>query len=160
MNVVFLDIDGVLNNSCDSDLHCTTEEGGCDFYSPTCVSRLNLLTDITSASIVVSSTWRLGETVESLQIKLKIMGIKAPVIGRTEDLGNNCVRGNEILKWIKDNIDLLGVDYYHEYKNYVILDDDTDMLLWQKNNFIHTDGQRGLTWDDVELAKCIFNRGY
>ena len=45
-----------------------------------------------------------------------------------------CVRGNEINKWIHDNNDIIG-DYI-KFKDYVILDDDNDMLFIQRHNFI------------------------
>jgi hypothetical protein len=156
--IIFLDIDGVLNNSEDSDMHETL--GGCDFYSPNCVQRLNNLTDKTGAKIVVSSTWRLGTTVEDLVGKLKSMGVTGEIIGKTDDLRSlHGFRGNEILKWIKDNIKLLGCVHHWQFKSYVILDDDTDMLLWQKDNFVNTDGQIGLTDKDVEDAIVILNKG-
>jgi hypothetical protein len=152
MKVIFLDIDGVLNNSDDSDLH--EGEGTMNFYSPNCVAILNSITGWTKAKIVVSSTWRLGVTLVDLQVQLRSMGITGQVIGKTEDLRVlDGYRGNEILKWIKDNKDILSYNFYHEYKSYVILDDDTDMLLWQKDNFVHTDGNLGLT--DLDAAKAI-----
>lgn len=150
MKIIFLDIDGVLNNADDSDMHI--HKGGTHFYSPKCVSYLNRITDKTGAKIVVSSTWRLRASVEQLQVTLKEMGVTGQVIDKTCQLNHlGGYRGNEILKWVKDNKELLGADY-HEYKHYVILDDDTDMLLWQKDNFINTDGYKGLSLEDVEGA--------
>ena len=81
MKIIFLDVDGVLNNADDSDYH--VHKGGCDFYSPKCVSLLNQITGATGAKIVVSSTWRLSKTVEQLQIKFKEMGITGEVIDKT-----------------------------------------------------------------------------
>lgn len=54
-----------------------------------------------------------------------------------------CVRGNEINKWIHDNNDIIG-DYI-KFKDYVILDDDNDMLFIQRHNFIQTNPFVGLT---------------
>ena len=66
-------------------------------------------------------------------------------------------RGVEIKQWIDTHIysdngknwkrKRLGVDY-----NYVILDDDTDMLLEQKDHFIQCDGMIGLTNEQVDKA--------
>lgn len=155
MKIVFLDIDGVLNNADDSDPH--TYKDGCYFYSPACVTRLNNITDKTGAKIVVSSTWRLGKTVEQLQAQLLEMGVTGDVIDKTCSLAHlDGYRGNEIIKWVKDNEDLLGYHHYN-FKEYVILDDDSDMLLWQKDNFVHTDGYRGLTDSDVYDAISILN---
>lgn len=155
MNIIFLDVDGVLNNADDSDYH--VHNGGCYFYSPKCVSLLNQITDVTGAKIVVSSTWRLGKTVEQLQIKFKEMGITGEVIDKTCQLNHlDGYRGNEIIKWVKDNEDLTG-HFYYNLKSYVIIDDDSDMLLWQKDNFVHTDGQKGLTQADAYDAINILN---
>ena len=43
-------------------------------------------------------------------------------------------------------------------ESFVILDDDSDMLPEQMNNFIHVDGQVGLTDRDVLTAIEILNR--
>lgn len=40
---------------------------------------------------------------------------------------------------------------------YVILDDDSDMLDTQRNNFIHTDWEVGLTEENVNDAIKILN---
>ena len=47
----------------------------------------------------------------------------------------------------------LGVDF-----NYVILDDDQDMLFTQSNNFICCDGYEGLTLDNTNKAIEILNK--
>jgi len=56
------------------------------------------------------------------------------------------VRGTEISTWIKDNIipETHGCQYY-DFKKYVIIDDDSDMLLSQQHHVFHTDGYGGLT---------------
>lgn len=61
-----------------------------------------------------------------------------------------CVRGNEINKWIHDNNDIIG-DYI-KFKDYVILDDDNDMLFIQRHNFIQTNPFVGLTDYIMEQA--------
>ena len=72
-------------------------------------------------------------------------------------------RGVEIHQWIDTNIHsdngknwkrkTLGVDY-----QYVILDDDCDMLYIQRNNFIRTNGNIGLTEENCKLAIEILNK--
>ena len=46
----------------------------------------------------------------------------------------------------------VGVDF-----QYVILDDDSDMLLVHADHFIHTDGYLGLSQSDAIQAVCILN---
>lgn len=158
MKIIFLDIDGVLN--CESDMGTKYDarlNTPCHFYSTRCRDNLNTLLEQTEANIVVSSTWRLGETIESMQDILIQMGVIGEVIGLTPRLhGEASLRGNEILKWIKDNQDHIGVPYY-QYRTYVILDDDSDMLYWQKDNFVCTDRYSGLTIKDCNKAMMMLN---
>ena len=72
-------------------------------------------------------------------------------------------RGVEIKQWIDTHIHSengknwnykdIGVDF-----NYVILDDDSDMLLEQAEHFVKTDTLLGLSKDDVERAIKILNQ--
>lgn len=166
MKLIFLDIDGVLNGyGEDYTYEYITgykDSTGCDKHliSKQLVANFNYLVAYTQAKVVVSSTWRLGETVDSMQKILDSVGVVCEVVGLTDSFNHeHSYRGNEILHWIKGNTDKTGCDKYYEYKSYVILDDDSDMLLWQKDNFVHTDGQKGLTRSDVWKAINILNRG-
>jgi hypothetical protein len=154
MKVIFLDIDGVLNNDHDDIVHNT--EG---FYCPVLVDRLNKIIHATRAKIVVSSTWRLSRRVSQLQDTLSTMGVIGEVIGRTDDIeGRWALRGNAIFKYILDNTEQLGVERWWDFKSYVILDDDNDMLLDQVGHFVRTDGLLGLTEKNVQQAIEILNR--
>lgn len=72
-------------------------------------------------------------------------------------------RGVEIKQWIDTHIHSengknwnykeIGSDF-----NYVILDDDSDMLLEQAEHFVKTDTLLGLSEDDVERAIKILNQ--
>ena len=42
------------------------------------------------------------------------------------------------------------------YNNYAIIDDDSDMLLWQKDNFFQTDSYSGLTPTTCYKIKNFF----
>ena len=66
-----------------------------------------------------------------------------------------CKRGNEIHQWIDDNRESVGP--YYQFTEYVILDDDSDMLYWQRNNFLLVDRFVGLTNGTVFQAKKILN---
>lgn len=57
-------------------------------------------------------------------------------------------RGIEIDRWLWEHEDVI---------NYVILDDDSDMLLSQKKHFIKTHALRGISKRDVEKAIKILN---
>ena len=157
MKIIFLDIDGVLNNE-DSDIVYLQEGSVCvgGFFCPELVGRLNTIIQETGASIVLSSTWRLGLNLESAQKLMIELGVTGRVVGITDHVWDNHVlRGNEIYKWILDNEDMVGE--YYNFSNYLILDDDSDMLYWQRNNFVQTNGLKGLTDSNVMESIAILN---
>lgn len=155
MKIIFLDVDGVLNNQImyeNRDDIIGTRGGK---VSQKCIARLNMLTEATNAKIVLSSTWRADEGVEEY---LTEAGIKGEIIGKTPILRDRfSLRGNEIHAWIVENEQLIGKPY-HEYHSFVILDDDSDMLLWHKENFFWCDPYAGLTPNLVYKATRLLNR--
>lgn len=154
---VFLDIDGVLNSEqyyLEKPQHKRWKEfknkldkhiawGVCNI-DPKAVKLLNKLVSGTNARIVVSSSWR-GDY--ALQTVFSLAGIIEPIYGETPRLESR-FRGEEIDKWLKER---------QEPYKYVILDDDSDMLDTQRNNFIHTDWKVGLTEENVNEAIKILN---
>lgn len=157
--LIFLDFDGVLN----SQLWYVRTKGSReqDDLDTEAIGFLNTLIKKTGAKVVVSSTWRIGRTVDELQEILNRNGFTGEVLDKTKDLrigedGDCILRGNEILQWIKSHPEHVNVGYW-DYKNYVIFDDDTDMLYWQRNNFIKTNPYVGLTFSDIYNAEKILN---
>jgi hypothetical protein len=111
MNIVFLDIDGVLaswlkmgNINVDADGH---------LFEPAAIEALNKITNHIDGKIVISSTWRETRTLEIFQDFFKRRGVEGEVIGLTPELDNG--RADEIQTWIDEN----EVDYF------IIIDDDT-----------------------------------
>lgn len=162
---MFLDIDGVLNCQLlyEEQKGKAKMESKDDYYaSQICKKRidwLNKLCEEENIQVVISSTWRLGRTVEELQQLFSLVGATFKIIDKTPNLrGEGCLRGNEIYKWIQDNSEkLFGIKYY-EYKSYVIVDDDSDMLLWQAPHFFKTDSYSGLTPNTCYKIKQFFSR--
>jgi hypothetical protein len=109
------------------------------------VEMFNELCKQTNAVVVISSTWRMGKTVEELQEIMDYCGATFEIIDKTgrSDLRE---RGPEIKKWLSDNIkeETHGCLYFDFYK-YAIIDDDSDMMLNQKEHFFQTDNYSGLT---------------
>lgn len=164
MKIIFLDFDGVLNHEQfyvrrhADDFKGYGEYPVCEFDYKS-IEILNYIIENTGAKVVVTSTWRLGRTLEELQGLLNQVGFIGEVIGKTVSFhGEESVRGNEILNWIKKNTDLIDLEYY-VFEKYVILDDDSDMLYWQRNNFLQVDRYVGLTYGVGEQAIYILNRG-
>lgn len=161
-NIIFLDIDGVLAGY----EYLKTGKG---FIDPECVKKVNRLEEF-DAEIVITSSWGYddGRTEKSL----RACGLTLPIIGYTQRFyADWFCRGNEIEKWLHDNcggmgtkygVDEFGVPYYKrnhkediDYE-YIVLDDDSDMLLGQKDNFIKVNRETGITDEDIEKCKQIF----
>jgi len=143
MKVIFLDIDGVLNNT--SSMH-----EGVHLLPEKCLLIDSLCND-TGAVIVVSSTWRLCYDIKILETLLWRSGISSTnIIDVTPDIPNKgSIRGMEIEKWLsetKENIE-----------SFVILDDDSDFFHHQTSFFVKIDRDAGITRRNCEQAKKILN---
>jgi hypothetical protein len=104
MKIIFLGIDGVLNNPkfinyCNSrNIHPN------DQIDPAAVYYLNKLTDATKASIVIASNWRitylLSNNLTGLISLLKKHKVTGNIIGMTPDHNMINSRKHEINDWI------------------------------------------------------------
>jgi len=163
MKVIFLDFDGVLNSLQsfkfwadvrDQDdwekglqgSQMSLKEYLAMELCPICVHNVQeLVTRTPGVKIVVSSSWRVGETVETLKKMLKMSKpISDAIIDVTESFSN--IRGEEIQKWL---------DAHPEVTDYVILDDDQDMLDSQKDHFVKTTFMHGFQYGDLLWAQRI-----
>jgi len=151
--VIFLDIDGVMNSAPFLTKH-TTPYGiaivgsmdGVEGIDPKAVDLLNTLVEESGANIVISSSWRFGHTIITLQSIFNRLGFKFPerIIGSTSDLPGKS-RGEEISLWLKQ----VPVDAF------IILDDDTDMK-GVRDHHIKTDFNKGLLQEHVTRALEMF----
>lgn len=131
LKVVFLDFDGVVS----------TQNSGWNI-DPAKVALIDRLCQETGAQIVVSSSWRIGETPESLQ---KILGCQSPVIGLTPWPRNDVVRGDEIRAWLKS--------HGRDVEAYVILDDETDAGHGHDGHFVWVKAEPD-GFNESHLALC------
>ena len=163
--IVFLDIDGCVN----SEQWYMKTRGKSGDFDPEAIVLLNQLKDI-GAEVVISSSWG-----ESGVKPLQDVGLELPIVGVTEHFYVDWFcRGNEIEKWLLVNFEGMGTKYgcdgsgmpYYRKRygdeltdyEYVIIDDDTDFLLGQVDNFIHVDRNTGITQADIDKARKILNR--
>jgi hypothetical protein len=171
MKIIFLDIDGVLNNpgtytnrdKLVVDLGC----GGLKYrqencFEPELVSNLNEIIKQTGAYIVLSSSWRYGLNSHG-EIKAllnKIFGIKGNILGKTPECIVWKTRAEEIQAWLDRSLpyyqDLFGLDGDEPLENFIILDDDRHFGNLQ-NNLIKIDGSKGLTKDDANKTIEMLN---
>ena len=161
-----MDIDGVLAGY---RYLCSSPDGPFRFIDP---EKCKLINQLNGAEIVISSSWGYdnGKTEETL----KACGLEIPIIGYTDHFYQEWLcRGNEIEKWLIDNFGGMGTKYGYDddgepyYKHhhnesdvdyeFVIFDDDTDMLFGQKDNFIHINSDTAITQEDINKAKKILD---
>lgn len=147
--IVFLDIDGVLNSAnFFSQDNIYPRDNRRSQLDPQAIKYLN---EIADWNFVLSSTWRKFYERDEMNKLLNDMGFKGTIIDYTPDLNwKGSLRGNEIRVWMNEN----GL---RDSTKYIIFDDDSDMLLWQKDNFIHIDGHFGLSPNHVYRAKRKMN---
>ena len=154
--IVFLDIDGVLAST---DFLC---KSGGKFIDKEKVSLLNKLKPY-GVEVVISSSWGYNEDTVK---ELTECGLELPIIGGTEHFHYDWLcRGNEIAKWICESFGVYNVftGEVYNYKDsedyeYVIFDDDADMLMCQKDNFICVDSYTALLEEHIEKAIDILER--
>lgn len=149
-NLLFLDIDGVLNcqlhyeSTKDLNKHDMTREEYKDMHL--CKNRIKWLNELcaeTDTAVVISSTWR-SDGLEEMQKVFKRNGATFEIIGTTPYC--DCrVRGVEIKMWLEGNVEDIFSVKSHNFYRYAIIDDDSDMLLNQGPHFFQTDTYSGLT---------------
>ena len=140
-------------------------------FDPDAVNRLNTIITLTGAKVVVSSSWRHGRSVEELQSILNQVGFVGEIIDITPYFGGiegyTIPRGCEIERWL-DTKGFQRINWSKEeqqkhidksfVKNYIILDDDSDMLSEQKTSFFQTDGYCGLSPNVLYRMKRHLNK--
>ncbi len=143
--ILFLDVDGVLNNT--KTFHTSESRYGSNkLIDPYMCLLVHRIVEATGCDIVLSSSWRHFKKGQDV----KDAGI--PFIDITVDCCSG-VRGVEIQNW-------LNKGFPHDVRSdpskfrYAVLDDDSDMLLNQKDHFFQTTFESGLT---DEIAKKVIN---
>ena len=156
MNVVFLDVDGVINtpmwhqnqNKILMPTYNFPEHGkannwqACQWVSHFCQQY--------GYSIVVSSTWREGQSMESLRNILYASGIakKIDIVDKTPVFHKE--RGHEIRRWLENNGEK------HNVKRVIIFDDDADMVYPElMSRLVQTQQGSGFLMDSFNEASRI-----
>jgi hypothetical protein len=161
MNVIFLDIDGVMVTT-RTFLARLEDRHGFDPIGAKIIARICEEFDV---KIVISSTWRFfsdlncAKTEEErchynsdLRRNLEqydLMNYIHPD-WRTKDIYRHCdgkVRGDEIAEWLSR---------HPEVKKYAIIDDDSDMLENQMDVFVHTRFDEGIQVSHWRKLEEIF----
>ena len=168
--VIFLDIDGVLNSElwarfCYNRRHKRKHKHN-NLLCPYLINKLAKYCKNHNIKLIISSSWRCGsynKTIEDFQRYKQLNPILEYIIGVTPYCEDR-MRGHEIdvcMQILNDN------ELYNKYKvlfkerfiieNYVIIDDDNDMLQSQLNNFVQTSFWDGLSKKHYKNINKIFN---
>ena len=170
MKVIFLDIDGVLNSEEYAQRwhkEHLEQIGQHIWADKKAVDRLIGLIQKSGCYIILSSSWRrynLHDTILALSEYPSLERILPYLIGITPHRWSYGCRGDEIKRLMDDWEGWIKTGLVSEkckddrIDNYVILDDDNDMLDEQKEHFIHVDWVVGLQDSDVE--KCLKILGF
>lgn len=162
MRVLFLDFDGVLNShqsahfwhnkrdqsKWENEMYTAWQGFPKEYlaqeFCPIAMSNVEeLVRRVPDLKIVVSSSWRLGETVESLKkILYPSKLIADAIIDVTPRFGGEA-RGHEIHDWLTKHV---------EVTKFVIVDDDEDMV-HLSNRLVRTDNYHGFTFRDMIKAQ-------
>ncbi len=137
MNLLFLDIDGVLNSD-DSPVN----EQFLYSFSPDCVKVLNRILQKYQLKIVLSSSWRMVFDTEKQNRIFKENGVVQMPYGQTPDLGYSN-RAKEIKAYLKNR----------KVENFLILDDMN--LQGFKHHFVRINPSTGLCENDLEKVDLV-----
>jgi hypothetical protein len=146
MNIIFLDIDGVMNHRrhmIRSKLHKSFE------FCPKSVEHVKQILEQTNSKIVLSSSWRIGETIETFKKNyLSHYRLQNYLVGMTPFSGNfNETRGLEIQQYIN-----LVKNTYLNVDRFIIIDDDKDMSHLM-SRLVHCTNLNGL--DEIKRDEAI-----
>ena len=145
MNIIFLDVDGVLNS-----IEYLTEKYNSlkrilkqeEMLDTACIKNLKEIVDKTNSKIVITSSWKICD----LDILNKVFSkYDLKIYGITKNYGDK--RGKEIREWLSINKDVC---------NYIIIDDDMfEDYVGLENNIIRTSMYSGRGLNSIHVKEAI-----
>ena len=163
-NVLFLDIDGVLNTDRQHDRCVNLRIAPVDrfgyAFDHESIANLKRIIEHTGACIVISSSWKMWgldamqELWANRNLPGKVIGITPNTVSDemllSADLDHMdipAIKGSEIKEWL--------LTYGSPDTHYAILDDFPDMLPEQESHFVQTNPTIGITKDDADRIITI-----
>lgn len=131
--VIFLDVDGVLNDAQPIAALPTTQSGWAALIDEERVSLLNDIIDATSAKVVLSSSWRQVHSLDDMQSMLERRGFDGKLVDETPIVDKT--RGEQIQAWL--------AMHRGEVERFVAIDDSPFMAPLADENRVKTSGRRG-----------------
>lgn len=143
-NVIFLDVDGVLNCSRTRVAFAGVGNAGntknWHKFDDVTVRMIRAVSRKANAPIVLSSVWRILADIPQFAAFYDLN-----VIDRTKAI--NGFRGEEIQEWL---------NRHPHVKNYAIIDDSNDMFENQMTHFVQTNGDEGFSYKNfLQLCKIF-----
>lgn len=149
--LAFLDFDGVLN----SERFFVTRPPGTVALDPVAIDLLNGLVARSHARIVISSTWRIGQTLGALRALLGRVGFKGRVVGKTPDYCGHYQAG----AWVNPRRRGEEIQAFLDgwtgkpVEAFVILDDESEEEIAPlSHRLVRTSWAEGLTQDHIERS--------
>lgn len=139
MKVLFLDVDGVLNNE-----EMIREVHDMHYLDDTFLARIARVVKASGCKVVISSTWRLS-VVSLTRLKDALARHGVEIYSLTPDSMMQ-PRREEILAWLNNN---------KQVENYAVLDDDEDADVG--SGFFRTTFKDGLTDEIADQIITHFN---
>jgi hypothetical protein len=149
MRVIFLDIDGVLNNGVSRTVELPLVDGGTaavPCFQPECVTRFNRLVRESRAHVVVSATWGRPFETEALRRYLREQEIECLLLGQTPVSHVWRPRGLDIVEWLESLTQTV--------ESFCILDDHDDMMQL-KRYLVQTEYTAGMQERHVHEALVL-----
>jgi hypothetical protein len=148
MKILFLDIDGVLNNAAFFERIPHKDASTMELFDPDSVKLLNKIVEKSGAVFVVSSTWRMLHPIPELRRIFDKNDVRGTILDYTprllpKKLSMWLERGHEIQAWIDAQPE--------KPERFVILDDDSDMAHLSPY-LVQTSWAKGLREEHVEPA--------
>jgi hypothetical protein len=163
LNIIFLDIDGVLNTRNAINMQISEKKGRYNEdlsafmydFDKEAISNLKDLINDSNGKIVITSTWRLNDVLmEELISQFNKNNISADIIiGKTSDLHGqvtDSIRADEIKEWLSI--------FQDEINSFVIIDDIDEMGEYTETNLVVCDKVDGLTKKIKKKASKVLSR--
>lgn len=144
-NLIFIDIDGVLNSF---HFYQITPHYTWNLFDPNCVRLLNDLIKINNAKLVLISDWRKTYGIKKVKEVFKKNKIEGTIVGYIPTEHNKKVGIQLFLDNLKTNLRNI---------NYAIVDDSNDFFSNQIRHLIQINPEFGLTLKDHARIDKLLN---
>lgn len=148
--VIFLDVDGVLNDLAKHDNgYCGTK--------PSCINMMNRIIRETDAYLVITSSWRYLVRPGSMTL----IGLENMFLSHGLDCLNRVIgvtQSDEMISGRGAQIDSWMTAYHKPGRPYLVLEDDDDLARLIRNRGLHihqTNGTTGLTYGDTDAIVAM-----